>query len=188
LFQQKYIRKQIQLRIMKTYYVSITGLQLKSMLHFPRFGYFSGNAMRQAKQAEGNVSADGNYVNGVLHTLSVWKDRKSMTRFMASGAHARAMKISDEISLPGNTYVYGYETDTIPNWEDALAIWRENKIVHGGSEKRKTPTAPLGRKSGGGGFWTTSTTAMLVVVAALVPMAALHLTESMQTLTLNDIA
>jgi hypothetical protein len=57
-----------------TYYVSITGLQLKSMLHLPRFGVFAFNAMRQAKQAKGNVSADGNYVNGVHHTLLLWKD------------------------------------------------------------------------------------------------------------------
>jgi hypothetical protein len=171
---------------MTTYYVSITGLQLKSMLHYPRFGYFALNVMSQAKQAEGNVSADGNYVNGVHHTLSVWKDRKSMSRFMASGAHAQAMKINDKIGE--STHVYGYETDTIPTWEEAIAIWREKKIAHGGSKKRKTPTA-LGGKSTrrGGGFWTTSTTAMLVLVAALVPIAALHLTESMQTLKLEDI-
>jgi hypothetical protein len=104
-----------------------------------------------------------------------------MSRFMASGAHAQAMKINNEISLPESTHVYGYETDTIPTWEEAIAIWREKKIAHGESKKRKTPTG------GGGGFWTTSTTSMLVLVVALVPIVALHLTESMQTLELNDI-
>jgi hypothetical protein len=114
-----------------TYYVSITGIQLKSMLHFPRFAYFAFSSMGQANQAEGNVSANGNYADGVHHTLSVWKDRKSMTRFMVSGAHAQAMKVSENISSPENTHVYGYETDTIPTWEEAIVIWREKGIAHG---------------------------------------------------------
>jgi hypothetical protein len=112
-----------------------------------------------------------------------------MTRFMASGYHAQAMTINDEM---GTTHVYGYETDTIPTWEEAIVIWREWKIVHGEFKKRKTRLKALLGSSkstarGGAGFWTTSTIAMLVLVAALVPIAALHLKESMQTLNLDNI-
>ena len=128
-----------------TYYISITGMRLKSIWHFPRFVSYSKPSMTQAKAAAGNISADGNYVDGVLHTLSVWEDRKSMTRFMASGAHAKAMKVISDIALDG-AVVYGYESDEIPTWEEAVAIWKENGIYHGSSRtKQVSKSQPLSR-------------------------------------------
>ena len=125
---------------MTLYYVSITGLQVKSVWHFPRFGYYASQAMQQAQGASGNISANGNYMNGVHHTLSVWKDRQSMSRFMASGAHAKAMQISDEVSNPGSTKVYGYETDVIPTWQEAIALWDEHGKRHGKISPKETPS------------------------------------------------
>ena len=53
-----------------------------------------------------------------------------MTKFMASGAHAKAMKIMNEIALDGAT-VFGYESDDLPPWDEALTIWKEKGIRHG---------------------------------------------------------
>jgi hypothetical protein len=115
-----------------TYYISITGIELKSAFHLPRFGDYATQSMQQAQAAAGNISASSNYVNGVHHTLSVWDDRKSMTRFKVSGAHAQAMKVEPEFSLPGNTKVYGYESEHIPSWDEAIAIWVQHGRRHGG--------------------------------------------------------
>ena len=92
--------------------------------------------MTQARSAVGNISAEGNYLDGVLHTLSVWEDRKSMSKFMASGAHSKAMKIMGEISLDG-AIVYGYESDEIPSWDEAVAIWKAKGIYHGPVRRKK---------------------------------------------------
>ena len=113
------------------YYISITGMQLRSALHFPKFAYYTVPAMGQAKGAQGNVSADGKIsLDGTVNTLSVWEDRKSMSRYMASGAHAKAMKIVSTIATDGAS-VYGYESDTIPTWAEALAILAEKGVRHG---------------------------------------------------------
>jgi hypothetical protein len=114
-----------------TYYISITGLRVKSIWHFPQFAYHASQSMKQAQQANGNVSARGNYKHGVHHTLSIWKDRKSMARYMASGAHAQAMKMANALSATNGIQVYGYESDTIPSWEQALDLWKERGMRHG---------------------------------------------------------
>ena len=119
----------------ETYYIVITGMQLKSIVSFPRFALHAIPSMNQARNAVGNISADGNYVNGVHHTLSVWKDRKSMTKFMASGAHAKAMKVEPIIAIPDTTKTYGYESETIPTWDEAIAIWTQHAQAHGRPRK-----------------------------------------------------
>ena len=114
-----------------TYYVSITGLQVKNVGYFPQFLRHAIPCKIQADDAEGNIRALTTSRNGIQHTLTVWKDRKSMTKYMVSGAHAQAMKVADAISLPGGTKVYGYESDTIPTWDEALALWAEHGTRHG---------------------------------------------------------
>ena len=85
--------------------------------------------MKQAKAAVGNVYADGNYNDGVFHTLTVWEDRSSMRKYMVSGAHAKAMKILGDIAY--GTKVYGYETNEIPSSEEAYVLWHEHGNEHG---------------------------------------------------------
>ena len=83
----------------------------------------------QADTAPGNVFVDTNYVDGVFHTLTVWDKRSSMTKFMVSGAHAKAMKIVGEIAY--DTKVYGYESTDIPSWDEAHKLWHEKATAHG---------------------------------------------------------
>ena len=115
-----------------TYYISVTGLTIKNVFSVPKFWKHAITSYIQAENAEGNIrvmtTSRGMYQQ---HTLTVWKDRKSMTKFMASGAHAQAMKVSADISVPGGTKVYGYESDTIPTWDEALALWDEHGKRHG---------------------------------------------------------
>ena len=115
-----------------TYYVSITGLEVKSFWHMPKFLFYSLASFWQAKNSEGNIQSElfiGR--DGVYHTLTVWKDRKSMMRYLKSGAHEQAMKVTKEISSPEGTKVYGYQSDKIPRHKEALALWQEHGALHG---------------------------------------------------------
>lgn len=126
-----------------TYYISVTGLQIKNVFSMPKFWQHAVASYMQAENAEGNIrvmtNSRGMYQQ---HTLTVWKDRKSMTKFMASGAHAQAMKVSAAIGVPGGTKVYGYESDTIPTWDEALAIWEEHGKRHGKKVANKKEQDP----------------------------------------------
>ena len=120
------------------YYVSVTGLQVKSMWHMPRFIYFVSQI--NASSFPGNIDQQFTGRNGVQHTLTVWNDRKSMMKFYASGPHAAAMKVTSQISTPGGTKVYGYYSNSIPTWDEALVLWDEHGAMHGRKPTRTAVT------------------------------------------------
>jgi len=64
-----------------------------------------------------------------------------MMKFYHSGPHAAAMKATNEISSPGGTKVYGYYSDTIPTWDEALVLWDEHGAIHGKKPTRTTTNA-----------------------------------------------
>ena len=113
------------------YYVSVTGLQLKSILYYPRFIIHAVPSSIQAEKAEGNVIAKTMARNGIQHTLTVWENRQAMLKYMRAGAHLQAMKITNQVSAPEGTKVYGYESDTIPTWDEALELWDLHGTRHG---------------------------------------------------------
>jgi len=120
------------------YYVSVTGLQVKSMWHMPRFIYYVSQI--NASSFPGNIDQQFTGRNGVQHTLTVWNDRKSMMKFYASGPHAAAMKVTSQIATPGGTKVYGYYSNSIPTWDEALVLWDEHGAMHGRKPTRTTST------------------------------------------------
>ncbi|MTI45366.1 DUF3291 domain-containing protein [Roseibium hamelinense] len=79
--------------------------------------------MAQARSADGNLFADARSVDDVQHTLTVWNSETAMKRFLYRGAHRKAIRQADNIGA-GNTC--GYETAEIPDWETALAHWRQH--------------------------------------------------------------
>jgi hypothetical protein len=118
------------MKIMK-YYVSVTGLKVKSIWLYPTFFKHAIPSFQQAKGAAGNLFAETKARNGVQHTLTVWQDKASMLAFLRSGAHAQAMKVTRQISDLSETKVYGYDSDTMPTWEEALTLWEEHGSYHG---------------------------------------------------------
>ena len=80
------------------YYVSVTGLRVKSIWHMPTFARHAYTSKRQADSAEGNIHASVKSRDGVQHTLTVWRDKASMRRYFVSGAHREAMKLTPLIS------------------------------------------------------------------------------------------
>jgi hypothetical protein len=112
---------------MSRYYVSITGMNMKSILHYPLFYYHAIPCTMQAQSAPGNVSTSVKYIRGMEHTLEVWEDRESMLKYLRTGAHLQAMKNSKNFGSYGK--VYGYYTDTIPSWSQARQLWEEKGSV-----------------------------------------------------------
>ncbi len=104
-------------------YVSITGLRLKAIWHYPHFMRLSIPAMAAAQSAEGCLSASARHINGVHHTLSVWTSREAMLVFMRGKAHRLAMKDLQKIAT-GKTY--GAEMEEIPDWSEVHALWEKN--------------------------------------------------------------
>lgn len=108
-------------------YISVTGLKLKARRHFIKFWRHAIPSFKQAEAAEGNVYSAVKSVDGYHHTITVWKTKKDMKRYVLSGAHLDAMRQFDEIATGKIT---AWEGDDIPTWDEALARWhREGSHV-----------------------------------------------------------
>jgi hypothetical protein len=116
-------------------YVSVTGLRLRRPWHAPVFWWHAIPSMTQARRAEGNLLAQTRMVDGVRHTLTVWRDVAAMRVYLASGAYAKAMAAFHGIATGT---VHGYESDTLPDWETALDLWRRHGRQAGA---RPSPTS-----------------------------------------------
>jgi len=79
-------------------------------------------SFNQAKNAQGNIYCSVKKINGFQCTLTAWDHRESMLTFMRSGIHLKAMKSFYKIAT-GSTF--GYETDSVPSWEEAFKLLQE---------------------------------------------------------------
>ena len=101
--------------------ISVTGLRARNFWCLLRFWALAIPAFRQAQGAKGNLFVETKSVQGVRHTLTAWKDRKSMKHYVLSGAHRKAMGAFAKIAT-GATITF--EAVEIPSWEEALMKWR----------------------------------------------------------------
>lgn len=108
-------------------YVSITGLKPKGLLGFFKFWTLAIPSFRQAQTAKGNLYSAVKKINGYQCTLSAWESRELMLDFMKSGVHLKAMKAFHNIAT-GKTY--GYETDVVPDWDEAFALLESKGRSH----------------------------------------------------------
>ena len=103
-------------------HISITGLKPKGLLGYIRFWFLAIPSFRQAQTAAGNLHADVRKMQGFQCTLTAWESRELMLNFLRSGPHLKAMKAFHKMAT-GPTY--GYESDTIPSWEEAFKLLME---------------------------------------------------------------
>ena len=114
-------------------WVSVTGLALKSWLRYPQFMMYAVPSLVQAQSSPGNIFTDAKDVGTIHHTLTVWENRDHMLKFLRQGEHVKAMKVSRTAGKYGK--VFGYESDSVPTWEEALQIWAEKGRVVIGEPK-----------------------------------------------------
>ena len=107
----------------RTFYVSITGLQLKKIWHVIPFYWYASRSFRQARRAPGNIRAEGKKINGVHHTLTVWENQEMMRSFLYAGPHMGARKAFHRFAT-GKTF--GFETNRVPPWDEVHAMWHEH--------------------------------------------------------------
>ena len=100
-------------------YISITGLKPKGFWAYLRFWTLAIPSFTEAKTAKGNLHGDVKKINGYQCTLTAWENREMMLAFMKNGTHLKAMKAFNSIAT-GKTF--GYESDTIPSWEEAYSL------------------------------------------------------------------
>lgn len=117
-------------------YVSITGMRVHSVLHYPRFMFHAAASMFQARRAPGNLFADARVIAGVHHTLTLWTDRSAMLDYLAAGAHRRAMKAFSSL---GKGYAFGFDAAARPDWSAVQALWLAE-----GERRAETGSASIG--------------------------------------------
>ncbi len=103
-------------------HISITGLKPKGILSYIKFWMLAIPTFRQAQTAAGNKHHSVKNIQGYQCTLTSWENKDAMLAFMRSGPHLKAMKAFHKIAT-GRTY--GYESDTIPSWEEAYKLLEE---------------------------------------------------------------
>ena len=103
-------------------YVSITGLKLKHPIYAPLFWWLAIQSMKEAKSSEGCHEASSQTVNGVHHTLSVWRDRAAMRSYLTGPSHRKAMNAFTKIAT-GKTL--GFASDKAPDWSEVHLLWHE---------------------------------------------------------------
>ncbi|HXH46644.1 MAG TPA: hypothetical protein VNK51_22750 [Bradyrhizobium sp.] len=102
-------------------YVSMTGFRPKVVMQLPAFWFRTVQTFAQAQRASGNLLTTGRVHAGVYYTMTAWSDVLSMRRFVASGAHLRAMK---NFRTLGTGRVFGYACDEIPDWDCVYELWQ----------------------------------------------------------------
>lgn len=103
-------------------HISITGLKPKGILSYIKFWMLAIPTFRQAQTAAGNKHHSVKNIQGYQCTLTAWENKDAMLAFMRSGPHLKAMKAFHKIAT-GRTY--GYESETIPSWEEAYKLLEE---------------------------------------------------------------
>ncbi|MCI5072394.1 hypothetical protein MRY82_05565 [bacterium] len=108
-------------------YISITGLKPKNFIARLKFYRYAIPCFNQARNASGNVYCQTKNVNGYAHTLTAWESKEDMQRFLYSGVHMQAIKQFNNIAT-GKTH--GYESETIPSWQEAIKIWQDKAKIY----------------------------------------------------------
>ena len=115
----------MQLKLGK-YYISVTGLLSNGWLSLPKFFCRATQAYHDALKAEGNVYSSMFTRDGIHHTITVWRSKEDMQRFMRGEAHSRAMKKSlSEVSR--YVKVHGYYANEIPTVLEAIKRWKKKE-------------------------------------------------------------
>jgi hypothetical protein len=118
-----------------TYYISVTGIELKSIFHHPLFWRHAIPSAMVAQQTVGNMHTQTGTINGVQHTYTVWNNRTAMQEFLRSTSHRHAMSVTKYVGRYGK--IYGAYHDTIPTWNEAIQLWRNYGTIHVGKPESK---------------------------------------------------
>ena len=104
-------------------YISITGIKYKGFYRTLKFWIFTIPSFIAARKAEGNIFCEQKKIGKYHHTLTAWKSREVMMKYIKSIFHLKAMRNFQSI---GTGSTFGFECSTIPSWNEAVKIWNDN--------------------------------------------------------------
>jgi hypothetical protein len=84
----------------------------------------SGPSLRRVRPP-GNLLTEARTIDGVHHTLTVWRDRAFMVRYIRTGPHLEAMRVFPKIATGK---VLGFSTDAPPDWPEARRLWEKRAL------------------------------------------------------------
>lgn len=103
-------------------FVSVTRLRLRGWLFLPAFLFTNGPVARQVRKAPGflggTILMDS---RRTFWTVSLWKDRASMTAFRNGGRHGKAMPKLAAWADHARVANWEQEEESIPDWETLYA-------------------------------------------------------------------
>ena len=100
-------------------FISVTKLKIKNIWSLIPFCRRTLPAFAQAKKAPGNIFAETRTFDLFTYgTLSGWESEEAMRRYIGSGAHMTAMKVSREITILLQSS--HFELSHPPTWPEAL--------------------------------------------------------------------
>jgi hypothetical protein len=105
--------------------VSVTAQKTRGFLSAIRFRLLAVPVFKQAIPSAGVLFCEVKSVDCFHHTLTEWKTKKDMRKFVLSPVHQKVMKIFLKIAT-GSTI--GYETDKMPTWDEALLMWWKTAV------------------------------------------------------------
>jgi hypothetical protein len=106
----------------QTYIHAVTFLPLKSWRHMIPFQLMSSKVLKQAKQSHGMVdyAVKADFPKKHFWTLSIWKDRESMRRFVMAEPHLMAMKKFEVWAGEGSAFADWNSSSRSIDWGEAM--------------------------------------------------------------------
>jgi hypothetical protein len=111
--------------------VSITFIELKTPFHFFSLSYNAMKIVKQLQQVETKCIARENTGFWTKHyTMTLWNSKEEMEKFMRSGAHLKAMKLTNKLAK--KISFFNYQDSVLPDWPTAKElIHSKGRSLHG---------------------------------------------------------
>lgn len=103
--------------------VTVTSLKLRKLWNFFRLSLHGMKVLKQTKNQQGFIKMKNTGFGYLHYTLSAWETEGDVKNFSKSGAHLEAMK--ESATLATEIRIYTYETDKLPDWQEAKALLME---------------------------------------------------------------
>ena len=107
--------------------ITITSIKLRSLWKFFKLSLHGMKVMQQAKSQKGFIKMKNTGFGYWHYTLSAWETEEDVKNFSKSGAHLLAMKESQALST--EIGIYTYESDKMPDWNEAKELVKEKGRV-----------------------------------------------------------
>ena len=96
------------------------GLKTLNLYASMKFWLLTIPAFRAAQKADGIILCENKSRVGYQHTLTVWETKAHMLAYVRSPKHMKAIRAFPSIAVGR---LLSYESDVIPNWDEALLEW-----------------------------------------------------------------